>query len=91
MTKMEDSNERLGDEEPTKPGVPPSVERSIQNFVLSIAELGVDCGESARGLSLLEGDERRRRLLGVAEKMELSSKLIGDAAVVIRAIAELGG
>ena len=81
-------HDELGSEEPTKPGGPPTVESAIQNFALAIAELGVDCRESARSLSFLEGDERRRRLLELADKMEGSAKLIGESAGVVRAIAE---
>jgi hypothetical protein len=81
--------DELGSEEPTKPGGPPTVESAIQTFTLAITEIGVDCRESARALSVLEGDERRRRLSELADKMEKSNKLIGDASRVIRAIADL--
>jgi hypothetical protein len=79
----------LGSEEPTKPGGPPTVESAIQTFTLAINEIGVDCRESARALSVLEGDERRRRLAELADKMEKSNQLIGDASRVVRALADL--
>ena len=90
MTKETD-DERLGSEEPTKPGGPPSVESAVQGFTLAVTELQRDCIETSRALERLEGDERRRKLLELAEKMEGSSSLIGDASRVVRAIAELGG
>lgn len=86
---MAERKDEFGSEEPTKPGGPPTVESAIQSFTLAIAELGVDCRESARALSQLEGDERRRRLVELADKMEKSNQLIGDAARVVRAIADL--
>ena len=84
-----EKDDELGSEEPTKPGGPPTVESAIQSFTLAITELGVDCGESARTLAVLEGDEYRRRLSELADKMEKSSQLIGDAARVVRALADL--
>lgn len=91
MTK-ENTDERLGSEEPTKPGIdPPSVESAIRGFTLAVTELQRDCVDTSRALESLEGDERRRKLLELAEKMEGSSGIIGDASRVVRAIAELGG
>lgn len=84
-----EKDDELGSEEPTKPGGPPTVESAIQSFTLAITELGVDCRESARTLSVLEGDERRRRLSELADKMEKSNQLIGDAARIVRALADL--
>ena len=84
-----EKKDELGSEEPTKPGGPPTVESAIQSFTLAITELGVDCRESARTLSVLEGDERRRRLAELADKMEKSNQLIGDAARIVRALADL--
>jgi hypothetical protein len=82
-------DDELGSEEPTQPGGPPSVESAIRNFTIAITELGVDCSESARALSQLEGDERRRRLIDLAEKMEECTRLVGRAAGVVRAIGEI--
>ena len=91
MTK-ENTDERLGSEEPTRPGVePPSVESAVRGFTLAVTELQRDCVETARALESLEGDERRRRLIELADKMEGSAGIIGDASGVVRAIAELGG
>jgi hypothetical protein len=84
-------DERFGSEEPTKPGGPPSVESAIQSFTLALAELERDGVESGRVVAVLEGDERRRRLIELAEKMESCSSLVGNVARVVRAIAELGG
>jgi hypothetical protein len=86
---MEKKHDELGSEEPTKPGGPPTVESAIQTFTLAITEIGVDCRESAHAISFMEGDERRRRLFELANKMEKSNQLIGDAARVIRALADL--
>ena len=91
MTK-EPTDDRLGSEEPTKPGVdPPSVESAVRGFTLAVTELQRDCVETSRALENLEGDERRRKLSELADKMEGSASLIGDASRVVRAIAELGG
>ena len=84
-----EKHDELGSEEPTKPGGPPTVESAIQTFTLAINEIGVDCRESARALSVMEGDERRRRLAELADKMEKSNQLSGDASRVIRALADL--
>lgn len=86
---MEKKTDELGSEEPTKPGGPPTVESAIQTFTLAITEIGVDCRESARTLAVMEGDERRRRLAELADKMEKSNQLIGDASRIIRALADL--
>ena len=87
MTK--DPYDELGSEEPTRPTGPPTIEGQIRNFTLSLGELGVDCRETANALSKLEGDERRRKLLELAEKMEECAAIVGDAAGVLRAIAQL--
>lgn len=85
---MGENNDELGSEEPTKPGGPPTVESALRNFTIAITELGVDCNESARTLSVLEGDERRRRLADLAEKMAGCAELIGRASTVVRALAD---
>ena len=81
--------DELGSEEPTKPTGPPTVESALRNFTVAITELGVDCSESARTVGVLEGDERRRRLVELAEKMEGCAELVGRAASVVRALSVL--
>ena len=81
--------DELGSEEPTTPTEPPTVERAIRNFDVAIGELGVDCRETARALGSLEGDERRRKLIELAEKMEECAEIVGRAGSVVRALAEI--
>jgi hypothetical protein len=82
-------DERFGSEEPTKPSRPPSIESAIRNFALSLGELLTDCRATANSVKILEGDERRRQLLGLAEKMEECSAIVGEASRVVRALSDL--
>lgn len=84
---MGEHNERLGSDDPTKPGEPPSIENAIRNFTVALAELLRDGRETANALPHLEGDEYRRRLADLADKMDACAEIVGQSAGVLKALA----
>lgn len=89
MTK-EDQDERFGNEEPTKPGGPPSiVGRVLGDFAIAYGTAFDDLRETAELIDRLPADQRGHRLRDLAWKLGQLGDAAHEARVIVLGLSQL--